>query len=65
MRFKKRNRMERRNYQRNEHTAQDNRKTEQQPKQEYVWVSYSEEVNKKREEESDNSILERSNRFAL
>jgi hypothetical protein len=62
---KKRNKMERKNHQRSEITTQDNRKTEQQPYPEYIWVSYTDEVNKKTEEESDNSILERSNRFAL
>jgi len=65
MRLKKRNKMERRAYQRNEQSNPDNTKREQQEYTEYVWVSYSDEMNKKREDEKDNSILERSNRFAL
>jgi hypothetical protein len=65
MRFKKKNKMERRGYQRNEPNNPDNRKNEQQEYNEYVWVSYPDEMNKKREDEKENSILEKSNRFAL
>ena len=57
--------MERKGYQNNDTTKADNRKLEQHAYPEYVWVSYSEEMDKRRDEESDNSILERSNRFAL
>jgi len=57
--------MERRAYQRSEPNTSDNKKTEDQEYAKYVWVSYSAETNKKREDEKDNSILERSNRFAL
>jgi len=65
MRLKKRNNMERRAYQKNEPNTSDNRRTEHQEYTEYVWVSYSDDMNKKTEDEKDNSILERSNRFAL
>ncbi len=64
MRVKKRNKVEI-TYQRKEPNTPDNRKAEQQTYLEYVWVSYSDEVNRKREDDNDNSILERSNRFAL
>ena len=57
--------MERRNVQRSEPANHDSRKSEHQVYPEYVWVSYSDELTKKREEDNDASILERSNRFAL
>ena len=57
--------MERKGYQKNDTAKPDNRKSEQQLYPEYVWVSYSDDMDKKRDEDTDNSILERSNRFAL
>jgi hypothetical protein len=57
--------MERRTYQANDSKGAEKGKSEQQTYPEYVWVSYSDELNKKIEDERDNSILERSNRFAL
>ena len=57
--------MERKFNPQNQASKKDKRKQEQSGNQEFFWVSYSEDSKKNKEDKSPESLLERSNRFAL